>query len=126
MNDQSFRVHHFQLTSKSGIAAYLNANELTPPPEFYFAYYPGVEDYLSPLMSCWFLRDDIDRIEPADRYITGAELIERWGKHPGIRPEAFIRAKIAESRLLDFHPICGGTQGTFGDNYPPLRPDCSQ
>lgn len=108
---------------KGGIAAYLNANELNPPREFYFAYFSGMEDYLAPLMSCWFHRDDIDRFEPADRYITGAELIERWGKHPGIRPEAFIRAKIAESRLLDCHPTFGHTIVSCPDdnnNFPPL------
>jgi hypothetical protein len=105
-----------------GIAAYMNANELNRPREFYFAYFEGVEDYLAPLMSCWFLQDDIDQFEPADRYITGAELIERWGRHHGIHPEAFIRAKIAESRLLDCHPTFGGTIVSFDDheNFPPL------
>ena len=81
------------------------------------------EDYLSPLMACWFRQDDIDRFEPADRYITGAALIERWSKQPGLRPEAFIRAKIAESRLQDMHPTFGGTEATFGEdnrNFPPL------
>lgn len=107
---------------KGGIAAYLNANELNPPREFYFAYFVGVEDYLSPLMSCWFRKDDIDRFEPTDRYITGAELIERWGKHPVLSSEAFIHAKIAESRLEDLHPIFGGTRVSFDDreNFPPL------
>lgn len=105
----------------AGIVAYLNANELNPPPRFHFAY-SLCEDYLSPLMSCWFRRDEVERFEPADRYITGAKLIERWGKHPGLLPEAFILAKIAESRLVDFHPTFGGTQGTFDEqaNFPPL------
>jgi len=73
-------------------------------------------------MSSWFWRDDVELFEPADRYITGEELIERWAKHPGLRPEAFIRAKIAESRLVDLHPTFGGTQGTYDDqaNFPPL------
>jgi len=105
-----------------GIAAYRNANELKLPPRFYFDCFMG-EDYLSPLMYCYFLKDDIDRFEPTDRYITGAALIERWSYQPGVRPEAFIRAKIAESRLLDIHPTFGGTEATFGkDNghSPPL------
>lgn len=107
---------------KGGIAAYLNSNELNPPREFNFAYYSGVEDFLSPLMSCWFRSVDIDRFESADRYITGAELIKRWSRHPGLLPEAFIRAKIGESRLRDLHPTFGGTQGTFDDHndFPPL------
>jgi hypothetical protein len=104
-----------------GIVAYRNANELNPPPRFYFDCFMG-EDYLSPLMACWFRQDDIDRFDPADRYITGAALIDRWSTQPGFRPEALIRAKIAESRLLDIHPTFGGTRGTHDDdtNFPPL------
>ena len=104
-----------------GIAAYQNANELNPPPKFDFVYFMD-EDYLSLLMACWFRQDDIERFEPVDRYITGAALIERWSKQPDIRSEAFICAKIAESRLHDLHPTFGGTQGTNGNdtNYPPL------
>lgn len=103
-----------------GIAAYRNANELKPPPRFYFDCCMG-EDYLSPLMACWFRQDDIDRFDPADRYITGAALIERWGKSQAIQPEAYILAKIAESRLTDIHPTFGGTRGTHDDtSFPPL------
>lgn len=81
------------------------------------------EDFLSPMMACWFREDDVDKFEPADRYITGTALIERWSHQPGIRPEAFIRAKIAESRLLDIHPTFGGTQGTHTEEsgFPPLE-----
>lgn len=104
-----------------GIAAYLNANELNPPPRFHFDVSMG-EDYVSPLMACWFRRSDIERFTPENRFITGEKLIERWGRLHGIRAEAFIRAKIAESRLLDLHPTFGGTQGTFSekDGFPPL------
>lgn len=103
-----------------GIAAYRNANELNPPPRFYFDCSMG-EDYLSPLMACWFRQDDVDGFDPADRYITGAALIERWSNQPGLLPEAFICAKIAESRLLDIHPTFGGTRGTHDDTiFPPL------
>lgn len=104
-----------------GIAAYRNANELTSPPRFYFDCFMG-EDYLSPLMACWFRQDDIGRFDPAARYITGAALIERWSNQPGLRAEAFIHAKIAESRLLDIHPTFGGTRGTHDDDtsFPPL------
>ena len=106
-----------------GLPAYLNANELDPPPEFHFVPYLGDDpDYLSPLMACWFREHDVLNFNPAERYITGAALIERWSQHSGIRPEAFIRAKIEESRLQDIHPISGVTQGRVpGDEaYPPL------
>ena len=104
-----------------GIAAYLNANELNPPPRFHFDVFMG-EDYLSPMMACWFREDDIDKFDPADRYMTGSALIERWSQ-PGIRPDAFIHAKIAESRLIDIHPTFGGTHGRHADEsgFPPLE-----
>ncbi|MBP6645095.1 MAG: hypothetical protein KA207_04510 [Burkholderiaceae bacterium] len=99
-----------------GIAAFMNANELDPPPRFFYAIGSDSHDYIAPLMACWFKSDDIDQFVPIDRYVTGAALIERWAKRPGIHAIAFIQAKIAESRLLDIHPIYGGTQGTFSDH----------
>ncbi|MBN8476057.1 hypothetical protein [Sulfuritalea sp.] len=107
----------------SGIAAYLNANELDPPPRFHYDLGNGDDfDYVSPLMACWFNAEDIAQFEPTDRYITGQTLIERWSRQPGLQAEAFIRAKIAESRLLDAHPIFGSTQGTCPEQsgFPPL------
>jgi len=106
-----------------GIAAYRNTNELEPPPRFFFAYYLGAEDYLSPMMACWFLEQDVERFNPADRYITGKALIERWSMQPGIKAKAFIQAKIEESRLIDLHPIYGGTRGTISEKatFPPLE-----
>jgi hypothetical protein len=120
-SSEELAVWVFMGPDTGGIAAYRSANELNPAPRFYFDCFMG-EDYLSPLMACWFRQDDIDQFDPTDRYITGAALIERWGKYPGIQSVAFIRAKIAESRLSDIHPIYGGTQGTFPDelSYPPV------
>lgn len=106
-----------------GIAAYVNANELVPPPRFSYSYFVGTSDYIAPLMGCWFKADDVEQFEPTDRYIVGAALIERWSKRPGLHAVAFIHAKIAESRLLDIHPIYGGTRGTFSEHpdWPPLE-----
>ncbi len=106
-----------------GIAAYMNANELDPPPRFFYATGGDSHDYISPLMACWFKLEDIDMFEPAHRYITGAELIERWSQLPGLHALAFIQAKIAESRLLDIHPIYGGTRSNFAEHadWPPLE-----
>ena len=108
-----------------GVVAYVNANELKPPMRFHFGLGVGNErdfDYLTPLMQCWFRQDDLLAFNPTDRYITGSALVERWANVPGIQAEAFIRAKIRESRLMDFHPITGGTQATETDHegYPPL------
>lgn len=113
----------FMGPEQGGIAAYRNANELEPPPRFSFAYYLGAEDYLAPMMACWFLEQDIERFNPADRYITGKALIDRWEKQPGIKATAFIQAKIKESRLIDLHPIYGGTRGTLSEDatFPPLE-----
>lgn len=106
-----------------GISAYMNANELDPPPRFFYATGSDSQDYIAPLMACWFRADDIEQFEPADRYIIGTALIERWSAQPGLHVVAFIQAKIAESRLLDIHPIYGGTRGTFSENsdLPPLE-----
>lgn len=101
----------------------MNANELDPPPRFFYATGSASHDYIAPLMACWFKTDDIDKFEPADRYITGAALVERWRQRPDLHAVAFIQAKIAESRLLDIHPIYGGTRGTFSEHsdWPPLE-----
>ena len=106
-----------------GITAYVNANELDPPPRFSYSYFVGTSDYIAPLMACWFKVEDIEQFAPADRYIVGAALIERWGPRPGLHAVAFIQAKIVESRLSDMHPIYGGTRGTFSENkdWPPLE-----
>lgn len=108
-----------------GIAAYVNANELDPPPRFYFGvgYGKGDDhDCVSPLMDCWCREDDLAGFKPADRYITGAALIARWSATFGVHPEAFIRAKIKESRLQEIHPIYGLTQGSLPEksDYPPM------
>lgn len=94
------------------LVAYTNANELDPPPKFGFSDTEG-DDYVSPLMACWFRRGDIEAFEPDERYITGRALIERWGQHPDIDPRAFMLAKIRESRLLDLHPGWGRTRPTW-------------
>ena len=106
-----------------GIGAYMNANELNPPSRFFYATGSANHDYIAPLMACWFREDDIAKFEPTDRYITGAALIGRWSKRPGLHAAAFIQAKIAESRLLDIHPIYGSTRGTFAEHsdWPPLE-----
>ncbi len=106
-----------------GLTAYLNANELDPPPKFYYANYVGSSDYLAPLMSCWFIAEEIANFQPIERYITGKALVERWSKQQDIQPRAFILAKIRESRLMDCHPTQGGTETTFSGlgAFPPLE-----
>lgn len=73
-----------------GLTAYLNANELNPPPQFYYSYCnQECFDYISPLMACWFHIDDINNFQPKDRYITMKALAKRWGKQPNIRNRSF-------------------------------------
>lgn len=106
---------------RAGLAAYVNANELDPPPRFHFGSGGGY-DYVAPLMAAWFVDEEVAHFEPTDRYITGEALINRWHDMPGLQAEAFILAKIRESRLQDIHPRFGGTRGTFQerDDFPPL------
>ena len=95
-----------------GLTAYRNANEIDQPPQFYFESYIG-HDYLSAMMGCWFVESDIQAFTPQERFITGVRLVERWSAWPGLEVEAYIRAKIAESRLQDLHPTFGLTQGSI-------------
>lgn len=115
----------FMGPEEGGIAGYRDVNELDPAPRFYFGDFMGEEDYLAPMMACWFLASDIESFNPKDHYITGKELIERWSSQAGLQVEAFIQAKIKESRLIDVHPTFGGTRGTDTDDdddtVPPLE-----
>jgi hypothetical protein len=75
------------------------------------------------LAACWFRREDVDRFEPADRFITGSDLVARWSGVAHLDVGAFIRAKILESRLQDLHPITGGTRAALPSDtaLPPLE-----
>ncbi|SEN91389.1 hypothetical protein SAMN05216404_108121 [Nitrosospira multiformis] len=95
-----------------GLRAYEHAHEFADPWVFSYAVrtHPRIsEDYVSPLMNLWFLKEEIINFYPSERYITGKKLIEEWSKQPGIEPKVYIMAKIRESRLTGFHPICGIT-----------------
>lgn len=89
-----------------GLAAFRNANELDPPPRFQFAIV-GNDDYLGQLMFSWYRADELEAFAAPVRYLTGAQLIDRWRSTPGIIVEPFICAKIAEDVLHDFHPGAG-------------------
>lgn len=109
------------------LRAYLQAREITPPPRFQFpAFEPGdgaaALDYVAALAACWFNADDLERFQPAERYLLGSNLIARWRRVPELDVETFIQAKIAESRLTDLHPITGGTRGSCpaDASLPPL------
>lgn len=111
-----------------GLAAYVHANELEPPPPFRFATGNPTElgadhEFVAPMMVCWFVADDIEGFQPVERFMLGRDLIARWSKFAGVDPAAFIRAKLMESRLDEAHPIYGGTRATFPDeqNFPPME-----
>ena len=111
---------------QGGLAAFLDAYQITPPRQFFYPYCAGCEDYLWPLSLWWFRQNDIEQFVPADRYITGASLIERWSTLKSSLPEDYIIARVRESRLVDMHPTFGGTRATFNDplpglSYPPVE-----
>ena len=93
--------------------AYRYANELNPPARYFFQDVISGHDYHGALMACWFGEVELNDFVPAARYILGRGLIERWAPYTGGKMQAFISAKIAESRLADLHPISGMTQGTI-------------
>jgi len=112
------------LGGSGGLAAYLHANELSPPPRFSYAALPfnhPEDDYLGPLMGTWYSAAELERFEPAHRFITGRALLQRWADQPGLSVRAFILAKLRESRLNELHPVAGITQnGSDGDGVPDL------
>src|SRR6187551_373272 len=96
-----------------GLGAYEHGYEFADPWPFSYAVRTNPiisEDYVSPLMSLWILKEEIINFYPPERYITGKMLIERWSTQPGIEPRAYILAQIWESRLMNGHPICGKTE----------------
>ena len=106
-----------------GLAAYTNANELNPPPEFHFSDC-GSEDYELAIMSCWFRMEDLETFDPPERYLTGQALCERWADRVGGAAPARqqIRVLIQQSRLLDSHPITGLSRESADDpGFPPLE-----
>lgn len=102
----------FYQPEQGGIAAYLNANELKPPPRFKFVTGDESDDYVAPLMRCWFAVEDVETFQPQERYMTGHQLMERWRLRGIENPREFVRAKIHESRLGDMHPYMGLTEGS--------------
>lgn len=109
---------HWPCLPSTGLAAYTNANEFDEPPRFHFDDEHG-DDYLAPLMGCWFKAVSIAAFQPQDRYITGQALRARWQAELGDQVDAYIRSKILESRLMGFHPIEHGTKWDDDDRLPP-------
>ena len=105
-----------------GLSAFLASSESQTLRRFHFTYEMG-NDYISSLLGCMFDRAEIERFQPADRYITGAQLLERWNTPLDGNAEAFIRSMIQNSRLIDLHPIwqCtdGAHPGQLGYAAPP-------
>lgn len=108
---------------RHNLVAFTDANELDPPPRFFFGNYAGKRDYLPLLYRYWFKADDIAKFEPGDRYITGEMLLKRWAARNVIPPAERIRIATSESRLMPLHPTLGLTQATFSDDadYAPLE-----
>lgn len=100
---------HWPCLPSTGLTAYTNANEFDDPPRFHFDDKYG-DDYLAPLMGCWFKAVSIVAFQPKDRYITGQALRTRWQAELGVGVDGYILERILESRLMDFHPIAHGTK----------------
>lgn len=103
-----------------GVSAYLDVDELDEPRLFRFdPWNRQADDYLAQIAQCWFLAEDIACFRPEARFITGRSLVDRWAELSS-QTEPFIEAKIRESRLIDIHPITGGT---LWNNDTPDDPD---
>ena len=101
-----------------GLRAFLDANDLDPPPRFSYAALGqdhDAHDFMGPLMGTWYALPELERFRPQDRFITGRALLERWTSQPGLSTRAFILAKVRESRLRELHPVVGLTQASCSD-----------
>lgn len=124
--------HPHNATRKmTGLRAYIaSASEMTENGEevasfgrFYYASCdPFTTDFLAPLQICRFRATEVDDFQPAERFISGRDLLGRWASVPG-GAEAFIAAQVRSTRLSDFHPLSGGTclSADAGQAYPPLE-----
>lgn len=106
-----------------GLDAYLNANELNPPPRFRYNSYMSY-DYLRPLRSCWFLEAEVESFSPEERFISGAALLARWNYQRDYEPNQFMTDMVKENRLMDIHPITGFSQAQDGDQEKPPIEEC--
>lgn len=82
--------------------------------------------YQSRLLECWFLATELSEFQPAENYITGKSLIDRWKeklKGEESLSAAFIRAKIAAETLRDINRMPGDRQheGFNNSPYPSLN-----
>jgi hypothetical protein len=127
-----------------GLAAYLYADEPGDPPRFRFSYQGGDFDYLSQLQRYYFCVADLNNFNPADRFLTYPQLVERWaysircrrddanadaGDKEDDEAKACIAARIGEGvrvgevgeevwerRLRDYHPLTGMTLASSPSN----------
>ncbi len=104
-----------------GLSAYLAPSDTSAPSQFRFKYEMG-RDYISPLYGCMFDAMEIEGFQPGDRYITGAQLLDRWKLAFAGNAEPFVRAKVMQSRLTDIHPVWQRTDCTHAEDpgFPPL------
>ena len=108
---------------EDALVAYKPSIGLIPPPRFLFHYQTTGHDYLAALMGACFGLAELEAFEPTERYVEGSQLIKRWDAATEAKAEAFILARIGESRLTDLHPITGKTKASDSghDLYPPLE-----
>lgn len=100
---------------KGGIDAFKKQDQEFPPSRFFF--HPELShQYLNHLTGCWFIKEEINTFDPEERFITGAELVRRWQGKLGDGCRSFIADKIKELRLIDLHPVKGGTQASEPDD----------
>lgn len=111
---------------EGGLDGYLEAPLRADPPKFRFPDYDGSFDYRGALMHCYFRSEDLEKFVPRDRYLTYAQLVERWRAHISEEEAiALIKAKGETGELDGFHPVTGGVQeaGRWRDEegFPPIE-----
>lgn len=101
-------------TGNGGLRAWLDQPRLRELNRFYFE--PAQSgDYVTPLIRCWFIEQEILAFQPTERFITGKLLIEKWTPTLGDATLNTVQELVSGGRLMDLHPIQGGTQVSTND-----------
>ena len=104
------------------LRGYTHVHELNPPPRFVFHIGEYVQNLNSAMTGCYFIRDEITRFAPKERYVTAPAFIEELAGYTGSREEAeaLIQSRIYESMIMGRHPNTGLTQ--WEDANPACAP----
>jgi hypothetical protein len=103
----------FMGAGRGGLRAWEDQPRVPEPKRFYYEPEQN-NDYVTPLIRCWFIEQEILAFCPTERFITGRQLTEKWAPVLNERTARLIEELTAAGRLTDLHPVQGGTRVSTG------------